>query len=130
VRSEADFSAASGAPRVAAHLMSPAASSPPDARTDEPPAATFLVRGIFILATRSLFIVRGTVVSGAVRAKQRVIGLPGLDGAVESVEERLLDVTGGPPQTALTFHYANQAQLARWKSLIDEGTLLALAPPA
>jgi hypothetical protein len=55
---------------------------------------------------------------------------PGLDGAVESVEERLLDVNGGPPQTALTFHYANQAQLARWKSLIDEGTLLALAPPA
>ena len=110
--------------------MPPAASSRPDARTDEPPAATFLVRGIFILATRSLFIVRGTVVSGAVRAKQRVIGLPGLDGVVESVEERLLDVNGGPPQMALTFHYANQAQLARWKSLIDEGTLLALAPPA
>lgn len=79
---------------------------------------------------RSLFIVRGTVVSGTVHAKQRVVRLPGLDAAVESVEERLLDVNGGAPQTALTFRYANQAQLARWKSLIDEGTLLSLAPPA
>jgi hypothetical protein len=110
--------------------MAPAASSPPDAHTDEPPAATFLVRGIFILTTRSLFIVRGTVVSGTARAKQRVIGFPGLDAAVESVEERVLDVNGGVPQTALTFHYTKQAQLARWKSLIDEGTLLSLAPPA
>ena len=110
--------------------MSPAASSSSDARIDETPAATFLVRGIFILTTRSLFIVRGTVVSGAVRAKQRVIGPPGLDAAVESVEERLLDVNGGASQTALTFRYTKQAQLARWKSLIDEGTLLSLAPPA
>jgi hypothetical protein len=110
--------------------MAPAASSSPDARTDEPPAATFLVRGIFILTTRSLFIVRGTVVSGTVRAKQRVTGLPGLEAAVESVEERLLDVNGGAAQTALTFRYAKQAQLALWKSLIDEGTLLSLASPA
>ena len=109
--------------------MSPAASSP-DVRSDEPPAATFLVRGVFILGTRSLFIVRGTVVSGAVRAKQRVIDLPGFDGEVASVEERLLDVNGGAAQTALTFHYTNQAQLARWKSLIDEGTLLSLGARA
>jgi hypothetical protein len=105
------------------------ASSRPDARSDEPPAATFLVRGIFILTTRSLFIVRGTVVSGTARAKQRVTDLPGLDAVVESVEERLLDVNGGAPQTALTFHYTKQAQLARWKSLIAEGTLLTLAAP-
>jgi hypothetical protein len=109
--------------------MAPAAFSPSEGRSGAP-AAMFLVRGIFILTTRSLFIVRGTVVSGAVRAKQRVIGFPGLDAAVESVEERLLDVNGGAPQTALTFHYTKQAQLALWKSLIDEGTLLSLAPPA
>jgi hypothetical protein len=108
--------------------MIPAASSP-DAHSDERPAATFLVRGIFILTTRSLFILRGTVVSGTVRARQRVIELPGLDAEVASVEERLLDVNGGAPQTALTFHYTKQAQLARWKSLIDEGTLLSLAAP-
>jgi hypothetical protein len=109
--------------------MLPAAFQPPDARSDEPPAATFLVRGVFILTTRSLFIVRGTVVSGTARAKQRVIGLPELDAEVRSVEERLLDVNGGAPQTALTFHYTKQAQLARWKSLVGEGTLLSLAAP-
>jgi len=110
--------------------MAPDASTPPDARADAPPAATFLVRGIFILVTRSLFILRGTVISGTVRAKQRVIGPPGFDAAVESVEERLLDVNGGAPQTALTFRYTKQAQLARWKALIDEGTVLSLASPA
>jgi hypothetical protein len=109
--------------------MPPAASTSPDARADEPPAATFLVRGIFILGMRSLFIVRGTVVSGTVRAKQRVTGLPGMDGEVQSVEERLLDVSGGASQTALTFHYTKQAQLERWKSLVGEGSLLSLAAP-
>ncbi|HEY2897887.1 MAG TPA: hypothetical protein VGJ12_12175 [Gemmatimonadaceae bacterium] len=108
----------------------PSGTSSPDVRSDEPPAATFLVRGIFILGTRSLFIVRGTVVSGVVRARQRVIDLPGFDADIASVEERLLDVNGGAAQTALTFHYTKQAQLARWKSLIDEGTLLSLAAPA
>jgi hypothetical protein len=111
-------------------MVPPGASTPSDVRPDESPAATFRVRGIFILGTRSLFIVRGTVASGTVRAKQRVIGLPGMDGEVQSVEERLLDVNGGAAQTALTFHYAKKAQLERWKSLIDEGTLLSLAAPA
>ncbi|MDB4909423.1 MAG: hypothetical protein JWO39_246 [Gemmatimonadetes bacterium] len=110
-------------------MMPPAASTSPDARADEPPAATFLVRGIFILGMRSLFIVRGTVASGTVRAKQRVIGLPGMDAEVQSVEARLLDVSGGASQTALTFHYTKQAQLERWKSLVLEGSLLSLAAP-
>jgi hypothetical protein len=110
-------------------MTPPAASTSADARADEPPAATFLVRGIFILGTRSLFIVRGTVVSGTVRAKQRVIGIPGLDAEVQSVEARLLDVNGGASQTALTFHYTRQAQLERWKSLVNEGSLLSLAAP-
>ncbi|MEP7065105.1 MAG: hypothetical protein ABI889_03640 [Gemmatimonadota bacterium] len=112
-------------------MAPPAAASPsPDAPSADLPAATFLVRGIFILAMRSLFIVRGTVVSGSVRARQLVIAPPGLDAEVASVEERLLDVNGGASQTALTFHYTKQAQLARWKSLIDEGTLLSLTAPA
>jgi hypothetical protein len=111
-------------------MVPPAASTHSDARSDESPAATFLVRGIFILGTRSLFIVRGTVASGTVSAKQRVIGPSGMDGEVQSVEARLLDVNGGAPQTALTFRYAKLAQLERWKSLIDEGTLLSLAAPA
>jgi hypothetical protein len=110
-------------------MVTPAASGTSDALPADTPAATFLVRGIFILSTRSLFIVRGSVVSGGVRAKQRVIDLPGMDGEVESVQDRLLDVNGGAPQTALTFHYTKQAQLARWKSLINEGTLLSLAAP-
>jgi len=38
-------------------------------------------------------------------------------------------VNGCAAQTALTFHYSKQAQLQRWKSLIDEGTLLSLAHP-
>jgi hypothetical protein len=109
--------------------MPPAASTTSDARSAEPPAATFLVRGIFVLGTRSLFIVRGTVVSGTPRARQRVIGLPGMDGEIQSVEERLLDVNGGASQTALTFHYTKQAQLQRWQSLIDEGTLLSFGAP-
>jgi hypothetical protein len=93
------------------------------------PAATFLVRGIFILGTRSLFIVRGSVASGTVRARQRVIGLPGMDAEVQSVEARLLDVNGGAEQTALTFRYAKLAQLEQWKSLVGEGTLLSLGAP-
>ena len=93
---------------------------------DVPPAATFLVRGIFVLGTRSLFIVRGTVTSGTVRAKQRVTGLAGMDAQVESVEANLLDIAGGPAQSALTFHYTRQAELARWRQLVAEGTTLTL----
>jgi hypothetical protein len=106
----------------------PAASS--DLLPDASPAATFLVRGVFVLGTRSLFIVRGTVVSGSARARQRVIGLPGMNAEVHSVEENLLDVNGGAAQTALTFRYAKQAQLAEWKGLITEGTLLSLGANA
>lgn len=93
-------------------------------------AATFLVRGTFVLGTRSLFIVRGTVVTGIARARQRVIGLPGMDAEVQGVESNLLDVTGGAPQSALTFRYAKQSELARWSSLVTEGTLLSLADAA
>jgi len=110
-------------------MVPPTASAHVDAPSNEPPAATFLVRGIFILGTRSLFIVRGTVISGAPRARQRVIAPAGLEVEVQSVEERLLDVNGGAAQTALTFHYTKQAQLQRWRSLIDEGTLLSLGSP-
>lgn len=94
------------------------------------PAATFLVRGIFILATRSLFIVRGTVVSGTVRAKQRILAPTGLNADVQSVEANLLDVHGGSSQIALTFHYAKLAQLDQWKKSVAEGTLLSLGDPA
>jgi sulfate adenylyltransferase subunit 1 (EFTu-like GTPase family) len=111
-------------------MVPPAASTVSDARANEPPAATFLVRGIFILGTRSLFIVRGTVASGTVRAKQRVIGPAGMDAEVQTVEAKLLDVNGGAAQTALTFHYAKRAQLERWQALVGEGTLLSLASPA
>ncbi|MBK5187613.1 MAG: hypothetical protein JJD97_05170 [Gemmatimonadaceae bacterium] len=110
-------------------MAPPAASSTSDARPDPRAAATFQVRGVLILGTRSLFIVRGTVVSGTVRAKQRVVALPGMEAEVQSVEARLLDVNGGAPQTALTFHYSKQAQLALWNSLVSEGTLLTLADP-
>lgn len=95
------------------------------------PAARFLVRGLLVLGTRSLFIVRGTVVSGVARAGYRIVGVPGMDAPVFSVESGLLDVNGGAAQTALTFRYANQAQLARWRTQIAEGALLTLgAPPA
>jgi hypothetical protein len=100
-----------------------------DTSTNPKPAATFLVRGIFVLGTRSLFIVRGTVVSGAVRAKQRVIGLPGMDAQVQSVEANLLDIDGGAAQSALTFHYNKQAELARWRTLVAEGATLTLGDP-
>ena len=109
--------------------MIPPPATPSDTFSDAP-AATFLVRGVFILGTRSLFIVRGTVVSGVVGARQRVIGLPGMEAEVQSVEANLLDVNGGAAQTALTFHYAKQAQLAQWKALITEGTLLSLGASA
>lgn len=110
--------------------MIPPPAPSPDALSDAPPAATFLVRGIFVLGTRSLFIVRGTIVSGTARAKQRVTGLAGMDAEVQSVEANLLDVNGGAAQTALTFHYTKQAQLAQWQALVSEGTLLSLAAPA
>ncbi|HMI58628.1 MAG TPA: hypothetical protein VK511_11295 [Gemmatimonadaceae bacterium] len=106
--------------------MIPPPATSPDTVSDAPAAAIFLVRGVFILGIRSLFIVRGTVVSGVARARQRVIGLAGMDAEVQSVEANLLDVNGGAAQTALTFHYAKQAQLAQWKALITEGTLLSL----
>ncbi|MEP7087596.1 MAG: hypothetical protein ABI884_09690 [Gemmatimonadota bacterium] len=109
--------------------MSRAAPPNSDASSTPPPAATFLVRGIFVLGTRSLFIVRGTVTSGTVRARQRVIGLPGMEGEVQSVEANLLDIGGGASQSALTFHYDKQAELARWRSLVAEGALLTLGAP-
>lgn len=92
-------------------------------------AATFLVRGILVLGTRSLFIARGTVVTGTARAGQRVLGIPGMEAPVATVEAGLLDVDGGAAQTALTFHYAKQAQLARWQSLVVEGIVLSLGAP-
>jgi hypothetical protein len=110
-------------------MAPPAASITANGTTEPHPAATFLVRGIVVLGTRSLFIVRGSVVSGSVRAKQRVIGLPGMEGEVQSVEANLLDINGGAAQSALTFHYAKQAELARWKALVAEGTLLMLGAP-
>ena len=110
-------------------MVPPPALGEPEASSATPAAATFLVRGIFVLGTRSLFIVRGTVTSGTVRAKQRVIGLPGLDGEVQSVEAKLLDITGGAAQSALTFHYGKQAELARWRTLVTEGALLTLGAP-
>jgi len=109
-------------------VIPPPATSP-DPLSDAPPAAIFLVRGIFVLGSRSLFIVRGTVISGIVRAKQHVLGLAGMDAEVQSVEANLLDVNGGAAQTALTFRYAKQAQLAQWQALISEGTLLSLGAP-
>src|ERR1700733_496521 len=72
VRRPGDLPRARGASRLAARMT--------DAGATPTVAATFLVRGIFVLGTRSLFIVRGTVTSGTVRAKQRVIGLPGMEG--------------------------------------------------
>jgi hypothetical protein len=91
------------------------------------PSATFQVLGIFVLSTRALFVVRGQVVSGVPRPGQQVIGISGMDAKVAGVENGLLDVNGGAPQTALTFHYAKLEQLARWRSRVVEGTLLALA---
>ena len=104
---------------------------PPASDTSAIPeaAATFLVRGIFVLGTRSLFIVRGSVVSGTLRAKQRVIGLPGMNAEVRSVEANLLDIDGGAAQSALTFHYDKQAELARWRTLVAEGATLMLGDP-
>ena len=110
-------------------MIPPPAPAESDASSTPPAAATFLVRGIFVLGTRSLFIVRGTVTSGTVRAKQRVIGLPGMDGAVQSVEAKLLDINGGAAQSALTFHYGKQAELARWRALVTEGSVLTLGAP-
>jgi len=110
-------------------MIPPPAPAESDASSTTPAAATFLVRGIFVLGTRSLFIVRGTVTSGTVRAKQRVIGLPGMDGAVQSVEAKLLDINGGAAQSALTFHYGKQAELARWRALVTEGSVLTLGAP-
>lgn len=94
-----------------------------------PPAATFLVRGILVLGIRSLFIVRGTVVTGTVRAGHHVLSIPGMEVPITSVESGLLDVNGGAAQTALTFHYAKQAQLAQWRSLVAEGMVLSLGAP-
>jgi hypothetical protein len=107
-------------------MAADAASTTSKASANPHAAATFLVRGILVLGTRSLFIVRGTVVSGTARPKQRVIGLPGMDAEVQGVETNLLDISGGAAQSALTFHYARQAELARWKTLVIEGTLLSL----
>lgn len=110
-------------------MIPPAASGAADASSDLHPAATFLVRGIFVLGVRSLFIVRGTVASGVVRAKQRVVGLPGMEAEVLTVESNLLDIEGGAAQSALTFHYAKQSELARWRTLVAEGALLTLGAP-
>lgn len=110
-------------------MIPPAASGGRDASADQHHAATFLVRGIFVLGVRSLFIVRGTVASGVVRPKQRVVGLPGMEAEVVTVESNLLDIEGGAAQSALTFHYAKLSELARWRTLVAEGALLTLGAP-
>lgn len=88
--------------------------------------ANFRVLGSFVLQSRRLFVVRGTVTTGAVRAGQRVVEPAGLDAPVTGVEFALLNASGGAAQTALTFRYLNAAQLARWQSLARTGTELTL----
>jgi hypothetical protein len=58
-----------------------------------------------------------------------VIGLPGMDAEVQSVEANLLDIEGGAAQSALTFHYGKRAELQRWQSLVAEGATLTLGEP-
>jgi hypothetical protein len=91
----------------------------------------FRVLGTFVLRSRSLFVVRGTVLDGTVRAGQRVVQPEGVDAVVGGVEKGLLNVSGGVEQTALTFRYANSAQLARWEALAATGAELTLdeSPP-
>lgn len=93
----------------------------------EPATTRFRVHGTFVLRSRSLFIARGIVVSGAVRAGQRVVHPEGLDAAVGGVEFALLSASGGAEQTALTFRFSNSAELARWHALVPTGVELTLA---
>lgn len=92
--------------------------------------ARFRVHGSFVLAARALFIVRGVVADGDVRAGQRVVEPDGIDAPVDGVERRLASATGGGDQTALTFRFTSRAQLARWESLARAGVELTLADPA
>ncbi len=92
-------------------------------------SASFRVHGTFVLGTRALFIVRGVVAVGAVRAGQRVVHPAGIDAPVTGVEFALLSASGGADQTALTFRYASPAQLARWQALTTTGTELTLDDP-
>jgi hypothetical protein len=89
--------------------------------------ASFQVHGTFVLRSRSLFVLRGIVTAGAVGVGQRVTQPEGFDAAVTGVEARLSDMSGGARQTALTFRYANAAQLARWQALAPEGVVLTLS---
>ena len=87
------------------------------------------VHGSFVLGTRALFIVRGIVTSGEVRAGQRVIHPEGIEAPVTGVELRLSSAAGGADQTALTFRYTSRAQLARWQALTPAGVEISLADP-
>jgi hypothetical protein len=104
-----------------------------NATPDQAPVPTrFRVLGTFVLRSRSLFVVRGTVMNGTVRAGQRVVQPEGVDAVVGGVEKGLMNVGGGAEQTALTFRFTSPAQLARWQTLAPTGVELTLeeAPPA
>ena len=89
--------------------------------------ASFHVHGSFVLRTRGLFVLRGIVTAGSVRAGQRVVEPAGIDATITGIETGLSNMYGGARQTALTFRYTNAAQLARWQSLTPEGVVLTLS---
>ena len=89
--------------------------------------ASFHVHGSFVLRSRALFVLRGIVTVGSVRAGQRVVDPPGIDATITGVEAGLSNMYGGARQTALTFRYTSAAQLARWQSLTSEGVVLTLS---
>lgn len=92
-------------------------------------STTFRVHGSFVLGSRSLFVVRGVVITGTLGAGQVVVRPAGLDAPVTGVELRLRNPSGGADESALTFRYANPAQLARWQALVAVDTDLELAAP-
>ena len=97
------------------------------ANSPDESTATFQVHGSFVLRPRALFVLRGIVTAGSVRAGQRVVDPAGIDATVVGVEAGLSNMYGGARQTALTFRYTSAAQLARWQSLTSQGVVLTLS---
>jgi len=88
--------------------------------------ARFLVEDFFCIASRGVFVVHGTIVSGAVQRGQRVRAPFGLDAPVEAVEFALLSASEGRENPALAFRYRDADQLTRWQSLGLIGQTLEL----
>jgi hypothetical protein len=89
--------------------------------------AELRVRGSFVLSSRSLFVIHGSILSGTVRSGMVVASPPGIDVPIHSVE--VVDSPGGRADVGLAFLYRNPEQTAQWQAVPLENAVLLVGEP-